>query len=260
MAAYARGRLHHTRAYVVPGLHGTRACTVYLPPGYAHGIRRHPVAYMFDGQNLFGDAGSFSGGWHLHSLLDERAARGKPAPIVVGVHHGGVHRIEDLSPWGIGRSHHGRADALLDWLVGTLRRYVHEELRVLTGPEHTMIGGSSLGGLAAVYAWLRHPEVFGRVLAMSPSLWVHREGVRRLAAQGRWHPETRVYLDAGEREMGGDALRDGERLASLLTAQGLSPTSRQLMWRPDRRGAHNERAWRRRLPKALRFLYDGVLR
>jgi predicted alpha/beta superfamily hydrolase len=261
MAARPRGHLHHTRAYVVPGLNGPRACTIYLPPGYLYGGgQHHPVAYMFDGQNLFGDAGSFSGGWHLHSLLDARAAQGKPVPIVVGIHHGGPHRVEDLAPWGIGRGHHGRADALLDWVVGTLQRYVHEDLRVLSGPEHTLIGGSSLGGLAALYGWLRHPGVFGRVLAMSPSLWVHREGLRRLAQQGRWHPQSRVYVDAGGREMSGQAMRDGARLAAVLAGCGLSPAARQLMWRPDQRGSHNERAWRRRLPKALRFLYDGALR
>jgi hypothetical protein len=29
----------------------------------------------------------------------------------------------------------------------------------------------------------------------------------------------------------------------------------RLMFRPDAKGAHNEASWRRRLPKALRFLY-----
>lgn len=60
--------------------------------------------------------------------------------------------------------------------------------------------------------------------------------------------------------MGGQVLRDGAHLAALLAARGLSPAARQLLWRPDQRGSHNERAWRRRLPKALRFLYDGALR
>ncbi|MEB3330426.1 MAG: alpha/beta hydrolase-fold protein [Candidatus Sericytochromatia bacterium] len=261
MPGRPHGHLHHTRAFGVPGLPGTRACTVYLPPGYdPAGAQRYPVAYMFDGQNLFGDAGSYAGGWHLHRLLDGRASQGKPVPIVVGIHHGGLHRAEDLSPWRVGRRHHGRADALLDWIVGTLRRYVQEDLRALSGPEHTLLGGSSLGGLAALYGWLRHPEVFGRVLAMSPSCWVNREELHRLALQGRWPSLARVYLDAGGREMGGQVLRDGAHLAALLAARGLSPAARQLLWRPDQRGSHNERAWRRRLPKALRFLYDGALR
>jgi hypothetical protein len=29
----------------------------------------------------------------------------------------------------------------------------------------------------------------------------------------------------------------------------------QLLWRPDVHAGHNERAWRRRLPKAFRFMF-----
>lgn len=253
-----RGHLHLTRAYSIPGLTGTRACTVYLPPGYfEHPERRYPVAYFFDGQNMFGDHGSYSGGWRLHQILDERATKGKAVPIVVAIHHGGSHRIEDLSPWGIGRGRRGRADALLNWVTHELAGFVNADLRVLPGAHNTLIGGSSLGGLAALYAFFKHPQFFGHVLAMSPSLWVHRQGILQLAAHAPVWPHSRVYLDAGGREMGGACMRDTAHLAALLSARGLSG---QLMWRPDKRGSHNERNWRRRLPKALRYLYDGTRR
>jgi predicted alpha/beta superfamily hydrolase len=254
------GTLFKTRPYEIPGLAGARPCTIWFPPAYFRDPQaRFPVAYMFDGQNLFGDEGSFSGGWHVHRVMDARAAKGKVVPIVVGIHHGGATRAEELSPWGIGRGKHGKADALLDWVTGTLRRFVAEDLRVLEGPEHTLVGGSSLGGLAALYAGFRHPDVFGRVLAMSPSLWVHRGGIHAIARQARLAPGARFYLDAGGREMGGRMLHDAERLAWLLAERGLVP-SQDLMWRPDQRGSHNERAWSRRLPKAVRFLYDGRVR
>ncbi|MEB3195926.1 MAG: alpha/beta hydrolase-fold protein [Candidatus Sericytochromatia bacterium] len=254
------GQLHLTRPLAVRGLRGERRCTLYLPPGYHDApTRRYPVAYLFDGQNLFGDAGSFAGGWHLHHLLDARAAAGKLTPIVVGIHHGGAHRTEDLSPWRLGRGQEGRFEALLDWLLRELRPLIQSELRGLEGPGDTLIGGASLGGLAALYAQFKHPDVFGRALVMSPSLWVNRAGMAQLAYQARWTAEMRLYLDAGGREMGGQALRDARRMAEQLVARGLEPGV-QLMWRPDRRGAHNERNWARRLPKALRFLYDGARR
>lgn len=253
------GTLYRTRDYDVPGLHGSRACTIYFPPDYFRATREHyPVAYMFDGQNLFGDAGSFSGGWHVHRLMDERAAKGKIVPIVVGIHHGGAHRMEDLSPWGIGRGHKGHADATLDWVVGTLRRFVAEDLRALPGPEHTLIGGSSLGGLAALYAGFRHPDVFGRVLAMSPAIWVHRGALLDHARTARLQRGCRFYVDAGGRE-GAGMLPLAERLAAILEQRGLVQ-GEHLMWRPDQRGSHNERNWERRLPKAIRFLYDGAKR
>jgi predicted alpha/beta superfamily hydrolase len=118
-----------------------------------------------------------------------------------------------------------------------------------------LIAGSSLGGLFALYAFFERPDLFGAVLAMSPSLWVGRGAAFRHLAGARRGVPGRIYLDAGGRETGGAALRQAEALARLLADRGYAPP-RWLMWRPDRRGSHNERAWARRLPKALRFLYS----
>jgi predicted alpha/beta superfamily hydrolase len=245
------GRLHHSKAFEAPGVPGKRPLTVYLPPGYEHSRSRYPVAYFFDGQNLFGDAGSFSGGWHLHTALDELAAKGKQVPIVIGIHHGGATRGEELTPWGLSRGQNAHGDALLDWVTGPLQAMVAEEMRVLRGPEHTMIGGSSLGGLMALYAACRHPEAFGHCLAMSPSIWVQRGAILQVVRQTPLRPDARVYLDCGGREPG---FRQAEALAATLGMKGLREGDR-LMWRPDAKGVHNERHWRRRLPKALRFFY-----
>jgi hypothetical protein len=38
-------------------------------------------------------------------------------------------------------------------------------------PEQTIIGGASLGGLAAAFVGFKHPEVFGNVLSQSGSFW-----------------------------------------------------------------------------------------
>lgn len=249
----AAGHLHRSKAFRIPGMPGSHPLTVYLPPGYAHGHHHYPVAYMFDGQNLFGDAGSFSGGWHLHQVLDKLAHQGKRVPIVIGIHHGGASRIEELAPWPAGRGKQGRLEPFLDWVTGPLARMVAEEMRILHGPEHTMVGGSSLGGLAALYAASTRPEVFGRSLVMSPSLWVHRGAIFDVVRQAHFRHDTRIYLDCGGRESHGTAMATAQRMAVLLEHKGLSQA--QFMWRPDAKGAHNEKNWGRRLPKAMRFLY-----
>jgi hypothetical protein len=43
------------------------------------------------------------------------------------------------------------------------------------------------------------------------------------------------------------------RLAAILRQRGFDEAA--LRWRPDARGVHNERHWRRRLPAALRHLF-----
>src|SRR5206468_844369 len=108
------------------------------------------------------------------------------------------------------------------------------------------------GGLAALYAHHRAPDVFGGALCLSPSLWF---GQRKIFAYvgTRPRPEiSRVYLDCGARE-GNGMITLAASMADLMKGRGYSP--RQLMWRPDRRGGHSESHWRRRLPKALAFMF-----
>lgn len=249
-----KGRLHRTKAFEVPGLVGARPLTIYLPPGYDHGDRAYPVAYVFDGQNLFTDHGSFAGGWHMHRALDVRATLEQVVPIVVGIHHG-PSRAEELSPWPVEAQHEGKGDALLDWVVGPLRKMVSEDLRVLDGPEHTLIGGSSLGGLLALYGFFRHSDVFGRALCMSPSLWVNEGEIFHYVAKARCYGDPRLYLDCGALEAEGIVIEHAEWMADLLKRKGFV-AGYHSMWRPDPRGDHTERAWRRRLPMAYRYLYD----
>lgn len=251
-----QGRLHRTKAFEVPGLAGKRPLTLYLPPGYDHDKRRYGVAYMFDGQNLFGDHGSFAGGWHLHRALDVRASIGLEVPIVVGIHHG-PSRAQELSPWPVEDNQEGQGDLFLDWVTGPLAAMVAEDLRVKSGPEHTLVGGSSLGGMLALYAFFRHNALFGKALCMSPSLWVHEGEVFAYAARARCAGDPRVYLDCGALEANGIVIEHAQWMADLLRRKGFIE-GHHYVWRPDPRGDHTERDWRRRLPMALRYLYEGT--
>ena len=245
------GRFEHSEMLTIPGFPAKYRLTVFVPPGYDADRLYYPVAYMFDGQNLFGDLGSYSGGWHVHELLEKRAAQGKSVPLIVGLHHGGSSRMSEFSPWRIGE-HEGRGEAFLEWVIDVVMPRIHNEWRVLQGPGNTMLGGSSLGGLMALYGFFRFPEVFGRVMSMSPSIWVGEGAILRYAESLPLPDGAKVYIDAGGREA--PTMSGGLAMTELLMAKGYE-ANRELMWRPDARGAHNEPTWRRRLPKAMRFLY-----
>ena len=244
--------LHKLGPFRAPWLAGERHVRVYVPPGRSGG-ELLPVLYMFDGQNIFHDDPSFSGGWHLHHTVEDLARRGRPAPIIVGIDHGGPRRIDELSPFRC-RMSKGQLRHLLAWMTKTLIPRIRDEFPVRRDVAGTAIGGSSLGGLAALHAHFHRPEMFGAALVMSPSLWLARgKMLRWLPKQSRpW--TTRIYVDAGAREP--RLLRDADRLVHMLRARGWG--DHELLWRPDPHGVHHESAWRRRAPAALEFLFTGA--
>jgi enterochelin esterase-like enzyme len=228
---------------------GPRHVRVYVPTGAAPAPR--PVLYLFDGQNVFHDAPSYAGGWHLHATAQRFAAQQRVAPILVGIDHGGAARVEELGSWATGG---GRTDALLDWMGATLLPKIRTDYGASSEPGQVGIGGSSMGGLGALYAHFKRPEHFGLVLAMSPSLWFG--GGRAFAfIAGASKPWTsRIYLDAGGLEGGGRMLAAAQRLADQLRARGWDEGS--LRFVAAKRGTHSEKHWRRRAPLALQFLFE----
>lgn len=233
----------------VPGLSARRHVRVYLPSRHDP-ARGAPLLLLFDGQNVFDDEPSFAGGWRAHRAV-ERLARRRPQPVVVGIDHGGVDRIHELSPWAEHGSR-GQLDVLLAWLADGLLPRLRARFAIAPGPASCTIGGSSLGGLAALYAHFRRPDAFGGALVMSPSLWFARRRVFDWLAGIPTPWASRVYLDCGALEARGAMLDLTRQLAAHLDQRGYGERVKLLA---DARGQHHERAWRRRLPGALRFFY-----
>jgi enterochelin esterase-like enzyme len=164
-----------------------RRVRVRPPPD---GDDRPPVLVLFDGQNVFGDEGSFAGGWHADAAVDALPSTVRK-PLIVGVDHGGAARIHEL--WR-------DLPAFLAFVERDVLPAVRG--RFPTDPEHVAIGGSSLGGLAAFLAHLRDPETWPAAMVMAPSLRVDRGApLRELQHRGR-PVRSRIYLDVGERERG----------------------------------------------------------
>jgi predicted alpha/beta superfamily hydrolase len=213
------------------------------------------LALFFDGQNMFDDEGSYRGGWQLHRLLDYRACQGRSVPIAVAIHTGGWSRSAILSPWQRdGMQPLG--DRLLDWMTGWLIPAIRSEVRVVPGPGGVLLGGSSLGGLLSLYGFFRHPEHFGRVVAMSPSLGVGdgQHGPIYPHVHGSPRRGGKIYLDAGEQECQCSGIaRHTADMAGLLVHKGYR-SGVDLLYRPDRDGTHDEQSWKRRLPGALEFI------
>lgn len=240
-------RIHLCGPFRIPFLKGPRIVRVYVPP---RADSAPPVLFMFDGQNIFDDEPSHAGGWWLHHAARGLADRGLPAPVIVGIDHGGVHRIRELSPFRLRQR--GQAPHFIRWIVDVLAPWVRRTFHTRGDVRGTAIGGSSMGGLAALYAHFYRPDVFGAALCMSPSLWIAQNRMLRYVSRRPRPPISRLYLDAGAHE---PRVRPATaKMVRLLRRRGFGPDQLRAVFDPD--GRHHESAWRRRAPDALEFLYS----
>ena len=245
------GRHFDQPPLVANGL-ATRRVRVFVPGGQPRQPR--PLLVMFDGQNAFDDAGSHAGGWRAHVVAQRMPQQPDRAPVIVAIDHGGQARIDELAPWR-DKGRGGQFAPLLQALVAMLTPQLRAQLQVSPLATRTIIAGSSLGGLAALYAHVLHPGVFGRCLAMSPSLWfAHGQFFNWLNETAQLHDPSRIYMDAGLHESA-HMVHNVRHLAAALTHRGYHPATLRLL--VDPRGHHRETSWRRRLPGALRFLLQA---
>jgi enterochelin esterase-like enzyme len=130
--------------------------------------------------------------------------------------------------------------------------------------EHTVLTGSSFGGLATLQLGWRYPQVFGRLIAKSPSLWWDNRS--NTEAQGSYLVTERfltspklplqIFISAGIYEaahggQGNKGILDGSRnLKDVLRAKGYP-----VMYREYAAG-HDYLAWRGVLADGLIALFQ----
>ena len=85
-------------------------------------------------------------------------------------------------------------------LVDELKPWIDARYRTRADAAATGLGGSSLGGLAALEIGLTRPDVFGRLAALSPSLWWDRRRVLDRARALDGPLDVAIWLDAGTHE------------------------------------------------------------
>jgi predicted alpha/beta superfamily hydrolase len=234
-----------------PQLRNHRYIDVYLPDSYEDGRRRYPVVYMQDGQNLSDPAIAFAGQtWHLHEGVSWLGERGIE-PIVVGIHNT-PGRLAEYSPVADARHGGGDGDRYARFLIDTLKPRIDTTYRTRRDREATVIAGSSMGGLIALYLYFRRPSPFGRAAVMSPSIWFGGRAVLDLVGRSR-QTRGRIYIDVGTSE-GAGTVKNARVLNRLLRRKGYRKDT--LRYVEAEGHQHREADWAWRLPHALEFLLE----
>lgn len=241
----------------------SREVRIWLPPSYEDGEAQYPVIYFHDGQNVFRPGGPF-GCWFADDTAAEemKAGRMREAIIVAVPNNeadGGKARMteyqppDDVNPRDPSRGK-GICDRYAEFLVGRVKSAIDAKYRTLPDRENTAVAGSSMGGLVSLWLGL-NTDTFGAVGVFSPAFWTS-PNFTKAVMEGTKKDGLRIYMDMGTREKGnitGDYWNDALLVREALLGQGYVEGV-NLLWNPGEGDEHNEKAWAKRLPVALRFL------
>jgi len=198
-----------------------RVIRVYTPPGYDPKAKPYGLLIYFDGEVVPLIV-------PLPTILDNLIAKEKIPPMVAVMVNSQTTRERDLACSG----------PFADFLAKELVTWVRGNFNVNADPNQTVVSGFSLGGLAAAYCGLRHPEVFGNVLSQSGSFWYFdgwKQGadpferdfftdsgwLTRQFAKSRPLP-LRFFMEVGMLEQGVpiNMVLENRRLRDVLVAKG----------------------------------------
>lgn len=248
-----------------------RTIYVYTPPGYDNNTtQRYPVLYLHDGQNIFDDATAASGEWYADEIATMLIKNKKLPPcIIVGISVRGEDRINEYTPVamrrydGLGKPDDigGKGFMHAQMIAEEIKPFIDSTYRTLKDRANTAVGGSSLGGLMSIYTAMTYPNTFGRVMAMSPSVWWSnswilasiQQTVADSIATCLKPSQSRIWIDVGDAE-GVEAVEGTRALKNLFVEKGWKLNS-NLMYMEAKNAPHSETAWSERLEPALSFIF-----
>jgi enterochelin esterase-like enzyme len=127
--------------------------------------------------------------------------------------------------------------------------FIEDHYRVRGGPGNRVIGGSSYGAGAALYAAIAQPGSFGGLLLESPSVYASDyQMLKDALAVHEW--PRRIFIGTGTVQ---EPLEDVNKLAALFRQAGFDDRHLRVMVQEG--GQHSEAWWGQRLPEALKFLF-----
>lgn len=195
----------------VPYYNEDRRIRVLLPKDYhKEDWASYPVLYMHDGQNVFYSKEAFSGySWKVIPTI--KANKDLPKVIIVGIDNAEDNRLNEYAPWmtDVGTtpetaSAGGDGMAYGDWVVTTVKPFIDNTYRTKSDPAHTLLAGSSMGGIITAYMGAAYPDVFGNLGVFSLASWFSERDFLRFCDNHPLQHQSKVYIQVGTLE--GDAV------------------------------------------------------
>ena len=230
-----------------------RRVTVLLPYNYDNNAqKRYSVLYLHDAQNLFNPNSPY-GNWAIDNKLAILGEKGLGDIIVVAVDHAESERVNEFLPIKNSQLGVSEGKKYVRFMAETLKPFIDNNYRTLPDRSHTGMGGSSMGGLITAYAALIVPNVFGKFMVFSPSLWVTRHV--HFDSIPFFQPiATKIYVYAGGKE-GLGMIPNVKKLRDSIKNQGFDSSKVDIKLAIDPQGVHSEARWGEEFPKAIEWLF-----
>ena len=242
-----------------------RPLHIWLPEGYHLTEERYPVMYFFDGHNLFRDEDATYGkSWGMRDFLNGWSKE----IIVVGIEcgHEGYERLSEYLPYPAAKGSHftqfdPMGQATMDWIVQEIKPYIDSKYRTIPFRECTAIGGSSMGGLMALYAAVHYNQWFSKAACVSSAIGFCIRPLMKDMRTSAMSADTRIFLSWGTHEAHGiaDPAKDdrssktygwNKRAADQAASAGAAV---KLFCQVG--GYHCEEHWEKQVPIFMDFLW-----
>jgi predicted alpha/beta superfamily hydrolase len=237
--------------FEIPQLNKTRRVWALLPYDYDSSTERYPVLYLQDAQNLFNEKAQY-GNWEIDKKLAVMSEYNIGKIIVIAVEHAEQDRIKE---YNVGKTvlGVGQGKKYIRFITDTLKPFVDKEFRTKSEREFTGIGGSSMGGLVSIFSGLMYPEVYGKLMIFSPSLWVIPK--MNFSSIDFSEPgDTQIYLYAGGDESA-TMIDHVKKFKKNMIKTEFVTDKMKINLSINSEGKHNETYWSDEFPKAIEWLF-----
>ncbi|WP_321212298.1 alpha/beta hydrolase-fold protein [Pseudalkalibacillus hwajinpoensis] len=239
-----------------------RNIRVYLPKSYPRGEVRYPVLYMHDGQNVFRDADAIGG---ISLSLEDYLEKKDLEVIVVSIDQNSEERVNEYCPWINGKYSEkilgyqcnlgGKGPKYVDFIIDELKPFIDNKYRTIE--DRTSIGGISLGGLISIYAACRYPQIFKKVIAISPAFWRNQEEIEELIKNSDLSPIESVYLDWGDKEGKDERINRVFSDSNKAVFEILKAKNTNVKGKIINGGEHSYEFFKERVPEIFTFLQNS---
>jgi predicted alpha/beta superfamily hydrolase len=236
--------------FEIPQLNKTRKIWALLPHDYDNSSESYPVMYLQDAQNLFNEEAQY-GNWEIDKKLAVMAEYKIGKIIIIAIEHAEKERIKE---YNVGKTVLGKGQGkkYIKFVTETLKPFVDSNFRTKKEREYTGIGGSSMGGLVSIFSGLRNPEVYGKLMIFSPSLWVVPE--LKIDTDSTATSDTKIYLYAGGDESATMIEHVQNFRKNMITSRFVKDETK-INLSINREGKHSETYWSDEFPKAIEWLF-----